>query len=294
MGNAASSDLEALRAALDALNHVSIAIKLISEHLASLQHQSMMIELKFSSDGTFKAAFYRSDKERQPLTDDHLVIIRSDCEYLPKYVDSLWEAWGKADSAIANLPRRLVDRLEALTKTPWVSAVRRDCLDNILKWPGEPHHQTSYAAVKVFGTVEELLENARNADPFPTWQEYQRLLEEYTHDLYAIRDAIAPERPQTIPSAENKTGLPRAKQVNSDTQKQRPCKNRDALWLQWQEEIGADSQNVFGKIRDRWNAMPDVERRNYDPCSARIGKGKPGYDIVRKAIAAANNDGGKD
>lgn len=198
MGNPAPSDLGALNAALDALNHVSVAIKIISEHLASIQRQAAMIELEFNRDGTFKLAFYRSDKKRQPLSEDYLVNIRSDCKWLPKRVESLWEAWAKADSAIANLPRRLVERLEALTNTPWVSAVRRNCLDNILKWPGELHHQTSYAAVKVSGTVEELLENARNADPFPTWKEYQRLLATYTHDLYAIRDAISPEKPQAI------------------------------------------------------------------------------------------------
>lgn len=73
----------------------------------------------------------------------------------------------------------------------------------------------------------------------------------------------------------------------------RPCRKRDQLWLEWHAEIGPEGANVIGKIRDRWNAMSDAERLAFNPCHAKIGIGKAGYDVVRKAISAARKDGGK-
>lgn len=74
--------------------------------------------------------------------------------------------------------------------------------------------------------------------------------------------------------------------------RKRQCLERNRTWLKWYEEIGAESPNVFGQIRDRWNSLSDSERAKYAPCSLRIPKGKNGYDTVRKAIQVAKNNGG--
>jgi hypothetical protein len=72
----------------------------------------------------------------------------------------------------------------------------------------------------------------------------------------------------------------------------RPCEQRDLLWLEWRKEIGAESRNVFGRIRDKWNSLADAERAKYAPCHGKIAKGKGGYDIVRKALNSTKRDGG--
>lgn len=66
----------------------------------------------------------------------------------------------------------------------------------------------------------------------------------------------------------------------------RPAYNRDRLWLQWSEEENAAN----GDIRDRWNSMADAAREAYKPCHAKVGSGKPGWDIVRKGIKAAKKN----
>jgi hypothetical protein len=76
---------------------------------------------------------------------------------------------------------------------PWVASVRRNCLDNILKWPGESAHQTSYASEKVAGNVAELLEKAKKRSPYATWLDFENQLKEYGHDLFSIRDAVQPK-----------------------------------------------------------------------------------------------------
>jgi len=100
--------------------------------------------------------------------------------------------------------------------------------------------------------------------------------------------------------SEEKIAIPLAVSSNAQQittsdpiRKDRSCLKRDTLWLQWYEEIGADTPNVIGQIRDKWNDISDSERSAYSPCNARIGKGKAGYDIVRKALKSVKVKGGK-
>lgn len=193
MAASENSILNALNAATSALIQLGVAIKLISDDLFGLQRETEAYHLHFDRHGAFEGISYRHDpKERYAADDDWCVNIRSHCEWLPKRVDELWKAYPKADHAIGTLPRPLVDRLNGFYSAPWIATVRRKCLDNVLKWPGEMHHQSSMASEKVSGTVKELLQKAANFDPHPTWAEYQRLLLEYGHDLVAVRDAIQP------------------------------------------------------------------------------------------------------
>jgi hypothetical protein len=189
---ATPSDVDLLNSALKSLNELSVAIRLVSENLASLQRNAMQLRLEFDRSGSFKSASYMLDKTKTPISDDQLICVRSDCEWLPKYVDSLWQAWREADAAIGSLSRPLVEKLDALTKSPWVATVRRNCLDLILKWPGDRRHQTSYGAEKVAGTVSELLKKANNSNPHETWDAFEQQLSDYSHDLFAIRDVLAP------------------------------------------------------------------------------------------------------
>jgi len=91
-------------------------------------------------------------------------------------------------------------------------------------------------------------------------------------------------------------GNPQASQqgaVDTDTGRkhvQRPAFARDHLWLTWATEIGLDTPNVEGLVRDKWNESPDEARRAFHPHHRKIGRGKPGYDLVRKGIKRAQRD----
>lgn len=81
--------------------------------------------------------------------------------------------------------------------------------------------------------------------------------------------------------------------VDTDTGRkraQRPAYARDHLWLKWAKEIGLDAPNVEGLVRDKWNESPDEVRRAFHPHHRKIGRGKPGYDLVRKGIKRAQKD----
>jgi hypothetical protein len=173
----ANSDLEALRTALDALNRLHVAINLINTHLDSLQRQvngwGWVLHFDRPS-GKFLGVSKNSspDDIEFPADNIHCIEIASHCEWLPKYVESHWEAHAAADKALSELPTRIKERLDALVGKPWFATARRDCLDKILKWPGEVHHQSSMAAEKTYGSVIELLEKANKNKPYATWKEY--------------------------------------------------------------------------------------------------------------------------
>jgi len=196
----ATSDLAALQKALDALNTLQVAIKLVREHLAALQRQVKGWDwvLIFDSKREFVGVSRKGTNGEIEFPADslHCVEIRSDCEWLPKHVDSLWEAQPAADRALAELPASVTNTLDALTGSPWLASVRRHCLDKMLAWPGEKHHQTSMAAEKVHGSVTDLLEKAEKYDPFPTWEHFEELILGYKSDLIAVRHAALP-RPAT-------------------------------------------------------------------------------------------------
>jgi len=74
------------------------------------------------------------------------------------------------------------------------------------------------------------------------------------------------------------------------TGKRRPSYVRNSLWLEWAEEIGLDTPNVEGQVRDKWNESSDDVRAPSEPFHGKIPKGKTGYDRVRKGIGAALED----
>jgi len=191
---AAKSDLAALQNALDALNALQVAIQLVREHLAAVQRQlgTWDWELNFDLYGKFIGVSRKRNagELEYPADSIYCIDIQSHCEWLPKYVDSLWEAQPKVDGALRELPSRLTDKLDALTQSPWVASVRRHCVDKVLAWPGEMHHQTSLAAEKVHGRITELLDKAAKYDPFPTWKQFEELIAGYKSDLIAIRDIL--------------------------------------------------------------------------------------------------------
>jgi hypothetical protein len=72
--------------------------------------------------------------------------------------------------------------------------------------------------------------------------------------------------------------------------KRRPTYERNWLWLKWAMEIGLDSGKVFSRVRDRWNALSEKERRKYGPHYQVLPKGTAGWDRVRKGIKTAEID----
>jgi hypothetical protein len=191
-----SSDLDALNNALVALTNLHVAINLVSEQLASLKRQTVNYDLQFDSQGELTAVFYRVATHKDELRrvdEQYCLEIRSNCKWLPEYVKSLWKYQPEVDAALAALPSRLLEKLDALTGVPWLATARRNCIDKILAWPGEKHHQTSLVAIKVNGGINELLQKAAKKDPFSTWKTYEESLLGYKHDLIAIRDEVQPK-----------------------------------------------------------------------------------------------------
>ncbi len=188
-----SSDLEALNKALDALNSLQVAIQLVREGLDAIQRDSKYHLLHFDAKGVFTGmSWHNTPHEIWPAECSDCVLIQSHCEWLPKHVNSLWMSHAEADRAVAMLPRRLTDRLDKISNTDWVSSVRFNCLDKVLKWPGEIAPQTSWTAVKVAGTIPKLLRYAADYDPLPTWAHFERLIAGYREQLVAIRHAVQP------------------------------------------------------------------------------------------------------
>jgi hypothetical protein len=187
----AISDLDSLNNAMSAFTKLEIAIQIVGTDLADIQRDNRDYQLSFDRQGKFLGQTSRYSAEGCLLANhDYCFGTKSSCEWLPKRIQSLWEAHAEAEAALNNLSRRLCNRLDALTGAPWIATVRRKCLDNVLKWPGDPNYQTSLAAVKVYGSVGDLLANAEKFDPHATWSAYRGLLKEYGHDLFAIRDVI--------------------------------------------------------------------------------------------------------
>ena len=193
MPQSESGDLDALNRAIKAIGDLRVAIELVSEHLAALQRQTRNLVPEFDRSGKLVGASYRMSYSKTPdrLTPDLLPLeLVSNCEWLPKYVESLWQAQRDAENALSPLPQRFFTELDGLRKSPWLAGLRRHCLDLILAWPGELGHQNSYGAVKVSRRLEQLLEEADKREPFTTWSKYSEILAEAGRDLYAIRHLV--------------------------------------------------------------------------------------------------------
>ncbi len=69
---------------------------------------------------------------------------------------------------------------------------------------------------------------------------------------------------------------------------------RETLWLKWYEAHGEPTYRSFKKVRDRWNALAEAERKQLSPDSWCLipGEGKAATDVVREAIARARRRGG--
>ena len=194
MSEPENSDLAALNALLHALNDLRVYIHLVSDHLASLQRSARWYDLILAVGGEFRGAAHRHEPTQTYLAGHpELIHLESDIEWLPKYIDGLWEAVPKVDKALFELPSRLADTLNWLTNSPWVAHVRRDCIDEILAWPGESLHQASWRAEKVHGDVLELLKKVEKHSPFEAWSKFYHLIGDYAKDLYSIRGEVVPQ-----------------------------------------------------------------------------------------------------
>ena len=196
MADPLEADRAALNRVLSALSDLRIHIELVSEHLASLQRDTRLYDLHFDGHGGFRGISPKSGYTRLgesafiPADDPDCVGPAADCEWLPKYIGQLRDAHAEAEAAISALPARLHEKLDWLTNSPWYARARLNCLDKIMKWPGDSEFQYSYASYKVAGRIDSLLEKAAKHDPHATWAEYAGLLMQCGHEAFAIRDAV--------------------------------------------------------------------------------------------------------
>jgi hypothetical protein len=87
-------------------------------------------------------------------------------------------------------------------------------------------------------------------------------------------------------------GEPDASAAHGGTQS---TDRRETLWLRWYEAHGESTYRSFKKVRDRWNALAEAERKQLAPDSWCLipGEGKAATDVVREAIARARRRGGR-
>lgn len=202
MPDPAKSDLAALNNALAALNALQVALQILGDDLASLQRQTKDLDLHFDK-GKFIGTSWKSNPgEIHPADGPDCIGIQSDCEWLPRRVEALWESHSETNKALDELPHSLTDKLDRLIRGGlWVALVRRHCVDKVLAWPGEKHHQLSRASEKVLGTVPELLKKAAKYDPIQTWNEFQELILGYKADLIAVRGEVQPKPDASVDSS---------------------------------------------------------------------------------------------
>lgn len=109
----------------------------------------------------------------------------------------------------------------------------------------------------------------------------------------AALEAVCTEINAAIVRLEGEAGVPSGASdadaglvVGAEPDGRRPAYGRDHLFLAWSAEGMTPA-----RIRDRWNALPDDERKRV--CSAswqRVGKGEPGRNVVKQAVLKAKNE----
>jgi hypothetical protein len=75
------------------------------------------------------------------------------------------------------------------------------------------------------------------------------------------------------------------------SERQRACYHRDHFWLKWSEDKTDDTYRRPARIRDKWNRMPEAQRKTLSPRAYQaIPGGRSGADRVRKGIEMARNE----
>ncbi|MBL9164437.1 MAG: hypothetical protein JNL18_17045 [Planctomycetaceae bacterium] len=116
-------------------------------------------------------------------------------ECIEECVINLYDAQRKADVALHSISPRLLDILSGLVARPWDVAVRRECLDWVIAWPGETLHPTALASQTIPGKARDIIALASKRPPFETWTEYGEKLKSYGADLVALRGRLKPSVP---------------------------------------------------------------------------------------------------
>jgi hypothetical protein len=123
---------------------------------------------------------------------------------------------------------------------------------------------------------------------------YRIVTNPFAASIHAIEraelDSVSPEIGYVEASAVRGSTSDNPKGESAVREGARPSSGRNHFWLRMAREIGLETANVFGKVRDRWNALTEAARAEYKPFNARVGKGKPGWETVRKGIDAALKD----
>jgi hypothetical protein len=71
----------------------------------------------------------------------------------------------------------------------------------------------------------------------------------------------------------------------------RPCYARDHLFLAWYNAKGEETYHRPARIRDKWNALSEAERRRLSPlASGSISHHKPGRVVVETALKKARKE----
>lgn len=71
----------------------------------------------------------------------------------------------------------------------------------------------------------------------------------------------------------------------------RPAYSRDHLWLKWYQDETADTYHSYAAIRDKWNSIPDDERKRLSlKYYGKLASGKRGTDPVKTGIAKARRE----
>lgn len=280
----AALETAAVNRLLEAFSGLGAVIHCISDDLATLQRQASRNRLIFGDDGTLHGAMWlHSDNCCYMRDDDLLQFAVGACDQLPEWVQKLYEQQAEALTALNALPHRLRSLLDSLTAKPWAVAVRRDCLDWVIAWPGETLHPRALGSRKVCTRPDELLKAAAAFDPYQTWKAYQEKLHGYCNDLMALEGPLPPsakvgdastgDRAQTF---DESSSLP---EVNLDTNQVRyggQC-----------YDVTADGALLFSKLAESYPHAFSASRLFTKP--SRVKSVLP--DALKSLIVAVSGKG---
>lgn len=180
---ARSKSVKSLNAALSAFNGLQNALYNMSDCLDPLLKQAKGYDFRIDQKGALIRVFDKwNDNQEIPADDSDLILARSYCEYLPKYVEDVIKYQAAAQQALRKIPNDLLAPLDSGARSSWHVSVLADCIDRVGYWPGS--HQ------RIPSAVNSILTAAAEHPPFDTWNQYRSLLERYQNELFALRFGI--------------------------------------------------------------------------------------------------------
>ena len=258
--------LKVLQRNLDAINSIRAALSCLCRACDELDYYIQNYEFVFEGQ-QFKGL---DPKKHAALcylpSDDYCIYSTTHCEWVPKWVNNLWEALDEAEAAISAIPTSFLEVLSQLAERPWRPMVREQLLNFVTVWPDETLTYRTLGSKKVSNHMSTFLDHFQRHDPRPQWREYQRQIDKYQSQLVAVRD-------ETMDRFSGATGEVRNETAGPNTDESFDERFELTLRLRNSKkdfEHAADEFREFRATIDLQNGGPHIHR--FDVTA--IGNGK--------------------